>query len=189
MVNKRKNQEIEAKFPIADAASLRRRILAHGADMLLDEIYEFNLLLDRETNPLEASFERLRLRRQGSVAILTYKRGLKKAEGVAFREEIETEVDDFANMRLILERLGYTERFIYEKYRSVFKLDDCMLMLDLTPIGTFLEIESDSYDQIMAMAERLDIDPSTAIAAGYATLFEEWKEANRSPAKNMLFSN
>lgn len=187
--DEKKNQEIEAKFPIADAASLRTRILAQGADMLLDEIYEFNLLLDRETNPLEASFERLRLRQQGNVTVLTYKRGLKKADGVAFREEIETEVDDFANMRLILERLGYTERFIYEKYRSVFRLNDCSLMLDLTPIGTYLEIEGDSYDQIMTMAERLEIDPTTAIAAGYASLFQAWKEANRSSAANMLFSN
>ena len=65
--DEKKNQEIEAKFPIADAASLWSRILAQGADMLLDEIYEFNLLLDRETNPLESSFERLRLRQQGNV--------------------------------------------------------------------------------------------------------------------------
>ena len=42
--DEKKNQEIEAKFPIADAVSLRSRILAQGADMLLDEIYEFNLL-------------------------------------------------------------------------------------------------------------------------------------------------
>ena len=137
MINYRsqsKNQEIEAKFPIGDKAQLRERILALGAELRIDEVYELNYILDRDAAPLQDSYQRLRLRLQGSVATLTYKRSLKKIEGIAFREEVETEVSDFENTRLILARLGYTTRFIYEKYRSVFQADDCVLMLDETPI-------------------------------------------------------
>ena len=105
MINYRsqsKNQEIEAKFPIGDKAQLRERILALGAELRIDEVYELNYILDRDAAPLQDSYQRLRLRLQGSVATLTYKRSLKKIEGIAFREEVETEVSDFENTRLIL---------------------------------------------------------------------------------------
>lgn len=182
-----KNQEIEAKFPIGDRAAMRDRILACGAELRIDEIHELNLLLDRETDSLQSSFQRLRLRLSGTVATLTYKRSLKKADGVAFREEIETEIADFENTRLILERLGYTTRFIYEKYRSVFSLADSFLMLDDTPIGTYLEIEADSRERIMEIAVLLGLDPATAIAAGYYQLFSEWKAAVGFEGENMIF--
>lgn len=182
-----KNQEIEAKFPIGDRAAMRDMILARGADLRIDEVHELNLLLDRETDPLQDSFQRLRLRLSGTVATLTYKRSLKKAGGVAFREEIETEIDDFENTRLILERLGYTTRFVYEKYRSVFALADCFLMLDDTPIGTYLEIEADSRERIMEVAASFGLDPDTAIAAGYHQLFSEWKAAVGYDGENMVF--
>lgn len=192
MINYRsqsKNQEIEAKFPIGDKAQLRERILALGAELKMDEVHELNYLLDREADPLQDSYQRLRLRLQGSVATLTYKRGLKKIDGVAFREEVETEVSDFENTRLILARLGYTTRFIYEKYRSVFQADDCMLMLDETPIGTYLEIEADSNDRIFAMAGRLGLDSESAIASGYHQLFLNWKAAVGVDDRDMIFRN
>lgn len=182
-----KNQEIEAKFPISNRAAMRERILAQGAELQIDEVHELNLLLDREIAPLQDSFQRLRLRLSGTVATLTYKRSLKKADGVAFREEIETEIADFDNTRLILERLGYTTRFIYEKYRSVFSYEDCFLMLDDTPIGTYLEIEADSRERIMEIAVLLGLDPATAIAAGYHQLFLEWKAAVGFDGENMIF--
>lgn len=192
MINYRsqsKNQEIEAKFPIGDKAQLRERILALGAELRIDEVYELNYILDRDAAPLQDSYQRLRLRLQGSVATLTYKRSLKKIEGVAFREEVETEVSDFENTRLILARLGYTTRFIYEKYRSVFQSGDCVLMLDETPIGTYLEIEGDSNDQIFAMAERLGLDSGSAIDSGYHQLFLNWKAAVGVDDRDMIFRN
>ena len=192
MINYRsqsKNQEIEAKFPIGDKAQLRERILALGAELRIDEVYELNYILDRDAAPLQDSYQRLRLRLQGSVATLTYKRSLKKIEGVAFREEVETEVSDFENTRLILARLGYTTRFIYEKYRSVFQAGDCVLMLDETPIGTYLEIEGDSNDQIFAMAERLGLDSGAAIDSGYYQLFLNWKAAVGVDDRDMIFRN
>ena len=51
MINYRsqsKNQEIEAKFPIGDKAQLRERILALGAELRIDEVYELNYILDRD---------------------------------------------------------------------------------------------------------------------------------------------
>ena len=192
MINYRsqsKNQEIEAKFPIGDKAQLRERILALGAELRIDEVYELNYILDRDAAPLQDSYQRLRLRLQGSVATLTYKRSLKKIEGVAFREEVETEVSDFENTRLILARLGYTTRFIYEKYRNVFQAGDCVLMLDETPIGTYLEIEGDSNDQIFAMAERLGLDSGLAIDSGYHQLFLNWKAAVGVDDRDMIFRN
>jgi adenylate cyclase class 2 len=44
-------------------------------------------------------------------------------------------------MLYVLERLGFTIWFRYQKYREEFGSLDAIIALDETPIGTFVEIE------------------------------------------------
>ncbi len=41
----------------------------------------------------------------------------------------------------MLEELGFHVWFRYEKYREEFALDDVVVAVDETPVGTFVEIE------------------------------------------------
>ena len=62
-------------------------------------------------------------------------------DGIISRFEAEVNVGDFANTKLILEKLGFMVTASYEKYRSTFFLDNTEIVLDELPFGNFVEIE------------------------------------------------
>ena len=83
----------------------------------------------------------LRLRRSGARSTVTYK-GPAKRERYKSREEIEFDVSDASAFELVLDRLGYTPGFRYEKYRTKFAAPEPgIITIDETPIGVFLELE------------------------------------------------
>jgi hypothetical protein len=88
-------------------------------------------------------------------------------------QEIEFTVDDFGKAKLFIEALGYQKFFYYEKYRTVFDLDGCHIMLDELPYGNFVEIEGNAIDSIQAVANKLSLQWERAIPTGYHLLFEE----------------
>ena len=57
------------------------------------------------------------------------------------RPEIEVVVADADAAQPVLEALGYRKVFRYQKYREAFRWRDAEIVVDETPIGTFLEIE------------------------------------------------
>jgi adenylate cyclase class 2 len=120
--------------------------------------------------------------------VLTYKSGKQNEKGLADREEIETVVSNFENTRLILERLGYKIVFIYEKYRSIYRLNDTELFLDHTPIGDYIEIEGPDGEAIRRSAELLGLNWEDRISKGYMNLFSKWKKQTGYPGRDMIFS-
>lgn len=189
MKNSEKNQEIEAKFPVKDLQRVRELLAFHRAELLMDKSYEHNILLDTSTNDLLAENARLRLRKEGSESILTYKRSQKNENGIAYREEIETRIDHFENTRLIFNRLGFLTFFEYEKYRSTYRLAETMVMLDETPIGFYLEIEGPDEVTIHHTASLLEIDWDQRTDKSYLQVFQEWAAENGYTGRDMLFSS
>jgi adenylate cyclase class 2 len=189
MKDSEKNQEIEAKFPVKDLRKIQELLEFHQAELLMDKSYEHNILLDTPTNELLAENARLRLRKEGSESILTYKRTRKNENNIAYREEIETRVDHFENTRLILNRLGFLTFFEYEKYRSTYRLGATTIMLDETPIGFYLEIEGPDEETIHRTASLLEIDWNQRTDKSYLQVFQEWAAENGYPGRDMLFSS
>ncbi|HPL58111.1 MAG TPA: class IV adenylate cyclase, partial [Flexilinea sp.] len=153
----------------------------------MDKSYEHNILLDTPNNELLAENARLRLRKEGSESILTYKRTRKNENNIAYREEIETRVDHFENTRLILNRLGFLTFFEYEKYRSTYRLGATTIMLDETPIGFYLEIEGPDEETIHRTASLLEIDWNQRTDKSYLQVFQEWAAENGYTGRDMLF--
>jgi len=187
MKDSEKNQEIEAKFPVKDLRKIQELLEFHQAELLMDKSYEHNILLDTPTNELLAENARLRLRKEGSESILTYKRTRKNENNIAYREEIETRVDHFENTRLILNRLGFLTFFEYEKYRSTYRLGATTIMLDETPIGFYLEIEGPDEETIHRTASLLEIDWNQRTDKSYLQVFQEWAAENGYTGRDMLF--
>ena len=73
-------------------------------------------------------------------SLLTYK-GPVQPSRWKLREERETIVADGETMLYVLERLGFSVWFRYQKFREEFGARDATIALDETPIGTFVEIE------------------------------------------------
>lgn len=162
------DRELELKFIVHHPGAMRHAIIHLGAEGQ-GEAYESNILFENSEGNLNSSGRRLRLR-SNNRNILTYKeRPQYPLPGVKDMIELETEVADLEQMRKILNRLGYREVMFYEKYRETFVLCDIQIVLDRTPIGTFMEIEG-RRSRILSIARRLGLDPDEAIAIGYAEM-------------------
>ena len=183
------NREIEVKFKISSTEEMLKIILNTGAVLEQETRFEKNLRWDDAEETLTKTHQVLRLRDNGGTSVLTYKAEKQNNKGIADREEIETVVTDFDNTRLILERLGYKIVFIYEKYRSIYRLGDTQLFLDHTPIGDYIEIEGPDDLAIRRAAERLGLNWDDRISKGYRNLFKTWKKQTEFPGRDMTFNS
>ncbi len=148
--------ETEVKLRTAGPEAARSRVARLEARPKLPRHLEDNLLLDDAAGSLRAAGTILRLRRVGG--------GLKS------REERETAVRDAAATQAILEGLGYRPVFRYQKYREAWDWRGQEVVIDETPIGTFLEIEGDE-EGIAAAAAAMGFSPADYVTESYVGLF------------------
>jgi len=162
--------ETEVKIRVAEAGAARAALAALGATCVRPRCFEDNLLLDDAAGSLRGSGSLLRLRRTPEQAVLTFKGPCLPDESVKSREEIEASVADAVAIQAILERLGLRPVFRYQKYRETWVWKDVEIVVDETPIGTFLEIEG-SKQGIQGAARALGHGPEELLTASYAGLF------------------
>ena len=151
----------------SEARALVERI---GATPSRPRHFEDNVLFDDAASSLAASGRALRLRRTDAAAIVTYKGPRVTGTGVKSRPEIEVTVGDADAAQQVLEALGYRKAFRYQKYRQAFRWRDAEVVVDETPIGTFLEVEG-PIETIHAAAAALGRGPADYIEESYAALF------------------
>jgi adenylate cyclase class 2 len=163
-------QEIEAKFYIDNLSKIEARLHELKAHLIQARVYEKNLRFDTPDQSLRKESRVLRLR-QDNAPRMTYKGPSEKREGVLIRTEIEFVVDDFEKAKQFLESLGYKLLIFYEKYRTIYELDNTLIMLDELPYGNFMEIEGRDSASIRAMAGKLRIKWKP-VATSYHDLFE-----------------
>jgi adenylate cyclase, class 2 len=182
-------RETEIKLAAPDAASALARLEAAGFRVSKPRVFESNVVLDGEGLPLRCSGRLLRLREAGGANILTYK-GPADAGKHKSREELELEIPSAATMTAILERLGFTPAFRYEKFRTEFRLSSApagIATLDETPIGVYMELEGEP-EWIDAMAQRLGFSEAGYITTSYARLYLEWCERKGIAPTHMVFA-
>lgn len=188
--------EIELKLPVADPTALQSRLPQLGFQLDTPRTFEHNTLYDTPARDLRAKRELLRLRHYGSTWTITHKRPVNQsADDTRYKVRIETEttVEDGPALAAILEALGYTPAFIYEKFRTEWSQVDPVtdtvthLVIDETPIGNYAELEGPPEWIDRTLAE-LNIDPATCLTDSYGKLFLDWKQRTGSPADNLTFA-
>jgi adenylate cyclase class 2 len=127
-------------------------------------------LFDDDRGSLRLEGRVLRLRRAAGRAVLTYKGPGVIEQGVKTREEREVTVSDADELQRILAALGLSPRFRFQKYRESYRQGGAEVVVDETPIGTFLEIEG-SPEQIHAVAAALGYSRSDYVLESYPALF------------------
>ena len=181
--------EIELKFSVADAQSLRHRAEAVGFKLVTERTFESNTLYDTADRQLRSRKQILRLRNYGERCILTHKRQAETGEGDGrYKTRIETEsaVDDCEALAEIFAQLGYTKVFRYEKYRTEWEMGANHLVVDETPIGIWAELEG-APDWIEETLSRLGVPQELCSTDSYGKLFLDWKQKTESPAENLTF--
>jgi len=179
--------EIEVKLPAADLGANRRRLEDRGASLLRGRHGESNDLYDDAGGKLSASGCALRLRRVDAECWLTFKGPARFAQGIKTREERETSVGNAEEAEAILHRIGLARRFRYEKRREEWRLLDCTIALDETPVGDFVEVEGDPA-AIPKVVAALELDFASAIPYSYARLYALKRKENPALPEDMVFA-
>ena len=165
-------QEIEVKFPLHNRPELTRKLHELGAQRLYPETFEDNIVLDRR-GELRTKGALLRVRKFGKYSLATFKGPMSiEAGGIKTREEVQTGVESFELAIQLFDSLGFKPVFRYQKYREVWRWRDVEIVLDETPVGTFLEVEG-PIETIHAAARALGRGPDDYIRESYVQLFFE----------------
>ena len=176
-------REIKLRFDNADAA--RKAVVATGAVPIRGRRLQEDCLLDTADEMLHHRRCVLRVRMESGKSLVTFKGPVQPSE-MRLREELETIVGDGPLLLRVLEELGFCVWFRYEKYREEFVLDDVIVAVDETPLGTFVEIEGGARG-IAEMAVALGRGPSDYVLDSYRGLFCAHRRRLGLPATHMLF--
>jgi adenylate cyclase, class 2 len=180
-------REIKVRFETPEDA--RARILSPGvgATPLRGRRLQEDCLLDTADDRLFGRRCVLRVRSEGGKSLLTFK-GPVRPGVMKLREEHETVVADGDALLTILHELGLHIWFRYEKYREEFAVEDVVIAIDETPVGTFVEIEG-GEEHIHRTAMALGKTPADYITDSYRTLFLDYCRRQGIPASDMLFDD
>lgn len=177
--------EREIKLQFASAAEARDAILRTRATLLRGRRLQEDCLVDTADERLRDRRSVLRVRSDQGRSLLTYK-GPVQPSPFKLREERETVVADGETLLYILQQLGLTIWFRYQKYREEFGALDAIIALDETPIGTFVEVEG-SEGAIETITADLGRSPADYIIDSYRGLYVRHCAAAGKPVGDMVF--
>ncbi len=180
-------EENEVKIAVASPAKTRAHLRDKGFKISSRRIYEQNIVLDLPGGTVRNSGRLLRVRTVGKKVICTYK-GVEIPGPHKRREEREFEASDLTACLALFAGLGYTPSWRYEKYRTEFQREGepGILMLDETPIGTFLELEGPAR-WLDLTAKDLGFSKNDYIFLSYARLHAQWCAEDEKPMSDMVF--
>jgi adenylate cyclase class 2 len=176
-------REIKLRFESPDVA--RAALIQVGATPLRDRRLQDDRVYDWPDGRLTNARCLLRVRRDGDTTKLTFK-GPPQVASMKVREEVEITVDNGERLVTLLNRLGLTVRFRYQKFREEFERPGVVLAIDETPVGTFAELEGDEHG-VTATAAALGRKPSDYILDSYRGLFLKERQARGLDTRHMLF--
>ena len=132
--------EREIKLRFDDPNTARLAVIAAGGTPMRGRRLQDDSLLDTADGFLRQRGSVLRVRRESGTSLLTFKGPVQPAV-MKLREELETAVGDGTLMLRLLAELGFRIWFRYQKYREEFALEDVIIAIDETPVGTYVELE------------------------------------------------
>lgn len=182
-----KGQETEVKFYVQNLKKVELRLQDLNAQLIQPRVHEINFRYDLPDGSMRAKEQVLRLR-QDTNAILTYKGPSNQVDGIFSRQELEVIVSDFETAQQLLEALGYKQILTYEKYRAVYELNECHIMLDELPYGDFVEIEASATSNIRKMVSLIGLDFESAVGFGYSIIFENYILRYGLPPSDLTFN-
>jgi adenylate cyclase class 2 len=184
----RRPEETEIKLPCPDLEGTREKLRGRGATLRQERRAEHNVLYDDARGELSGRGCTLRLRTAGTDAILTFKGPARFDGGLKVREEREVRVSDAEEAAALLSGLGLVPRFRYEKHRESWEHAGCVVSLDETPIGRFLEVEGNP-GAIRKVVADLELDVSEAIPYSYPTLYARRRREDPALPPDMVFGS
>ena len=181
--------ETEIKLAVQKKEDTERRLHKAGFVIESPRKFEGNTLYDTPDQQLRQNRSLLRLRQAGDQGIVSWK-GRPVNVPRKTRPELETTVGSLDALAAIVTQLGFKPVFRYEKFRTEYGRppDTGVVVLDETPIGTFLELEGPGQ-WIDATAAELGFSLRDYILDSYARLYVLDCERLGLQPKHMVFSS
>lgn len=189
--------ETEIKLPIKDLEEARQKVQRLNSKLQKERHFEDNYVLDTSELSVRNSGCLLRVRVVSSAdrescmrtqGILTFKGTLQINDGLRNREEIECIVDSPETFLKIFERLGYSLKFRYQKYRTVYSIEQMQIhiCIDETPIQNYFELEGPA-EEIHEIAAKLGYTREQYITESLGGLYYRWCKERGIESSNMVF--
>jgi len=142
------SKEIERRFYTFDRRIIEEKISELGG--VKKGIFKFQILA---FVPPEG-YSVLRLRDEGFRITFTIKK--KTADG--YEEENEVIVNNFEEMRTILEKMGHKKKYLMQKIREIYDIENSELVFDHYPgLPGYMEIESPTEAEMFSLADKLGL--------------------------------
>lgn len=173
--------ESELKFRVsgpADHAKLRESLRKRGAKLIgryKEENYRFNGPGKSTRN----TTLRLRVLDGGPRGFLTAKGPATFSGGVKSREETEVEVADAHATLDLLQQLGFRVGWSYPKQRSMWRLDEIAITLDVLEYGWFVELEGPE-SALPDMARSLGLNIDRALRDSYSVMARKYLKTRKA---------
>jgi predicted adenylyl cyclase CyaB len=142
------SKEIERRFYTFDRRVLEEKIKEVGG--VKKGMFKFQILA---FVPPEG-YSVLRLRDEGFRITFTIKK--KTADG--YEEENEVIVNNFEEMRIIVEKMGHKKKYLIQKIREIYDIENSELVFDHYPgLPGYIEIESPTEAEMFSLADKLGL--------------------------------
>lgn len=159
--------EFEVKFYI-DLVSFYQLLRENNAQLMKKNTLMKRIIFEAPG----AKNSHVRVRDEGNEIRLSYK-SYDASKAIDSLQETDVLVDDFDKTCEILTLLGLKKIRYVQNYREVFKLDDCLLMIDRWPaLKPLVEIEGDSKEAVEKVVNRLGFSMSNAMYGPTSRLYE-----------------
>ena len=164
--------EIEAKFLNVNTTEIREKLKKIGAVMEYPERLMKRKVFDYPDDRLRKIGAWIRVRDEGEGKItLSYKQ--LQDRSLHGTKEITLDVSDFETMCDFLQASGLDSKSYQETKREKWKLGESEITIDTWPwIPTFVEIESETEEEIRKVALLLGFDWSTALHGSVETAYQ-----------------
>jgi len=165
------NIEYETKIIDIDAEEVEKKLIELGAKKTKDSLMR-RWVFDWVDEDPEKINEWIRLRDEGDKVTITYKNRNKDVS--IDTQEIETEVNNFDKMALLLQQIPFKRKFYQENKRIVYELPEIEFMIDTWPkLKPHLEIEGKTKEKMEEGLELLGLKGKEQGDISVNQLYEE----------------
>lgn len=160
-------KELESKYKVANFEAIEKKLIGLGA-RFARKFRGVDTYFVVPNNPGGRKYLRVR-EKDGKCEI-----SFQFVHNDIHTDEWETEVEDAEVAKEIFKQLGYKVDIVVDKKRCIYHLLDSEISLDeVKHLGSFVEIESPSENEIKKIAKMLGLEKSKLVkGAGYPDLLK-----------------
>jgi len=156
------SKEIEKRFFNFDRLDIEKILKELGA--VKKGIFLFKVVQFKGTFPIIT----LRLRDEGYRITFTIK---EKTDDYDLENEVI--VNNFDEMRIMINKLGIKEKYSNEKIREIYNIDDAELIFDHWPgLPGYIEIEAPTEERLIELANKFGLDMNEK-SGGFSQMYQE----------------